>query len=271
MFLQVNGWPYHVKVYGDDHTETLLVLHGFTGAMANWQPFMKTWSADFRVIMVDMIGHGRTGVPTDISRYTMSHVVQDLAALLDQLVIGPVHLLGYSMGGRTALSFAVTYPDRVASLILESSSPGLATASERYQRRVKDEALADNIEAKGLSWFVAYWEGLSMFATQTVDVRRQLRQQRLRNHSVGLANSLRGMGTGHQPSVWSELHGLPHDVLLITGVKDEKFSNLAERMAELLPHADRQHVADAGHIVHAEKPEIFTDLVKQWMRQERMR
>ena len=78
-----------------------------------------------RLIQVSLLGHGRTDSPKSIRRYAMSQQLADLAEILDQLKLHKVNILGYSMGGRIALSFASRYPERVNKLILESTSPGL--------------------------------------------------------------------------------------------------------------------------------------------------
>ena len=67
----------------------------------------------------------------DPDHYRLERCVVDLIAILDELDIERTHLLGYSMGGRLALAAAIEHQDRIASLILESASPGLADAAER--------------------------------------------------------------------------------------------------------------------------------------------
>ena len=104
---------------------------------------------------------------------------------------------------------AVHYPQLVRSLVLESASPGLATAAERQLRRAADEALAERIERDGIPAFVSAWEQLPLFAGLAwlpAEERAALRAQRLANNATGLANSLRGMGTGAQPSLLSLIH-----------------------------------------------------------------
>src|SRR5699024_2027420 len=83
MKLTIHGVRYHVEVDGDG--PALLLLHGFTGSAAVWEPFVNAWSRWFRVIRVDIIGHGRTDAPKDPSRYQMKLVAADLEALLEQL------------------------------------------------------------------------------------------------------------------------------------------------------------------------------------------
>ena len=168
------------------------------------------------------------------------------------------------MGGRLALYLACHYPNRFSHLILESSSPGLATEAERAARRQRDALLADWIEAKGLAQFVARWEALPLWESQkqlSDEVRRRLRQQRLQNNVLGLANSLRGMGTGAQPSLWPLLPTLTLPTLLLAGKLDSKFVAINQKMGALLPNGRLQIIPHAGHTVHLEQSELFRTAV----------
>ena len=98
--------------------------------------------------------------------------------------IDKADILGYSMGGRLALSFAVLYPEFVRKLILESTSPGLESETERKNRRSQDEKLGKFILEQGIEKFVDYWENIPLFATQKglpQAVQSAIREQRLTN------------------------------------------------------------------------------------------
>jgi 2-succinyl-6-hydroxy-2,4-cyclohexadiene-1-carboxylate synthase len=242
--------------------DPLLVLHGFTGSARNWQTLMTQLQDDYRLIAPDIIGHGQSAKPADIQRYQIEHVAAEIMALVTE----PVHLLGYSMGGRLALTIAVHHPDKVRSLILESAAPGLQTSTERDARRTWDYALADRIEREGIRAFVDYWETLALWDSQRQlepAVRDRLRQQRLQNSPRGLANSLRGMGTGVMPPLWDALPHLTLPVRLLVGEYDEKYVALNQRMAQVIPRSDLIVVAGAGHTVHLERPDDYAKLVRQ--------
>lgn len=238
----------------------LLLLHGFTGSGANWAEHSAQFqSAGLRVLTPDLPGHG-ANLPAASDDYTMEAATIQLAQFLERESTGPVHLLGYSMGGRLALCFALHYPQKVRSLILESASPGLATAAERTARKVSDEALAGRIEREGILAFVAFWESLPLWKSQEklpVEARQWLHEKRLQNDPRGLAESLRRMGTGAQPSLWERLGELAMPVLLLTGAEDEKFVAVNRQMALAIPHARLVLVPGAGHTVHLEQSERF--------------
>jgi 2-succinyl-6-hydroxy-2,4-cyclohexadiene-1-carboxylate synthase len=198
----------------------------------------------------------------------MAATAAGLAALFDRVLGEPAHLLGYSMGGRLALYVALHYPDRVRSLLLESASPGLADAEARAARRQRDEALAARIERAGVPAFVDFWGSIPLFASQAklpADARARLREQRLRNRAAGLANSLRGMGTGAQPSLWPRLGEVTAPTLLLVGEEDAKFRGIALEMARLLPRSQTMVFPGAGHTVHLERPRAFVRHILPWL------
>ena len=263
---QADGLTYHYTQSG--RGPALLLLHGFTGSAQSWAPLMATLAGEYRLLALDLPGHGRSDAPADPTRYAMPAVARDIEALLDHLQIDAAHLLGYSMGGRLALYLALHQAVRWRTLILESASPGLATAEERAERVARDEALAEFIERRGIEAFVRRWEALPLFASQKrlPQARRQAhRAIRLDNRPQGLAGSLRGMGTGVQPSLWERLPELACLVLLVAGALDHKFVGIGQQMAERIPQARLEIVPGAGHTVHLEQPQRYAHLVREWL------
>src|SRR5262249_16217715 len=129
--LALNGIELNVEVTGNG--APLLLLHGFTGDVTTWEPLLDAWSG-FRVIRVDIIGHGKSDCPAEPERDAMAPAVADLLSLLDQLGVDKYTLLGYSMGGRLALHLALAAPHRLSGLVLESASPGIESVEERAAR-----------------------------------------------------------------------------------------------------------------------------------------
>jgi len=258
----LNGLRYHVEVHGTG--EPLLLLHGFTGSARSWDGIADALGR--RTIAVDLPGHGRTEIASDVSRYRMEQVVADLAALLDALNIARTAVLGYSMGGRVALHLALAAPERMGRLILESSSPGIAGETERAARRAADEALARRLDEEGLERFIDRWNDLPLFGRGRLDVSRrdELRRQQLAGSAEGLAASLRGMGAGVPGALWDKLSGLG-ETLIVAGELDDKYVEIGRRMQSLMPKAQLVVVPGAGHTVHLEQPGIFCEVVREYL------
>ena len=212
-----------------------------------------------RVVAIDLVGHGRSDAPADVDRYSMTAAVDHFRSVTVALDLGSVHLVGYSMGGRTALSFAAAHPTSVASLHLIGATAGLRSNQERSDRRSADDALAARILDEGLTWFVDYWMAMPLFASQArlgVDRLAADRQQRLDSDPLGLANSLRGMGTGSMPPLHDALAAIREPVQLIVGADDQKFRAVADELELVLPNAETVVIPDAGHAAHLEQPAI---------------
>ncbi len=270
--ITINKITYHYDVGGPAAASSLqpplVLLHGFTGSGANWHALSGHFKQTMPIITIDLLGHGQTDAPADPARYGMAAAAQDLVDLLAVVSPGPVNLLGYSMGGRLALYLALTYPPLINKLILESASPGLADASSRAARIESDEALADRIARDGILAFVDYWERIPLFASQQMlptATRQQLRDQRLHNRPDGLANSLRGMGSGVQPSLWDQLANFTNPTLLLTGALDQKFCEIAQQMATRLPMVTHLTIPHAGHTIHLEQPDAWAAAVSAFL------
>jgi len=226
-------------------------------------------SAARTILLPDLPHHGRTRIgPVPTAPMSMAETVDLLTAWLDDRDIAPCHLLGYSMGARTALSLATAKPSRVRSLVLISGTPGLGEESERAARRAADDDLADRIVANGIEWFLEFWNALPLFGnmalgidTETAELlRRELRSA----DPAELAKSLRGMGTGQMPPLHRSLSVLtehPVPLLLIVGDHDHKYRRLAAAINEMVPDATTVVIKDAAHRPHLDNPVAVSEAI----------
>jgi 2-succinyl-6-hydroxy-2,4-cyclohexadiene-1-carboxylate synthase len=254
-----DGLRLHVRAQGSG--DALLLVHGFTGSGDAWgQPLIDALAESSRVLLVDLIGHGASDRPLDPARYALPRQVDDLCEVLDAYGATRALWLGYSMGGRIALAAAVERPERVAGLVLESASPGLARTEERAARRASDEARADALERDGIEAFVDTWLQQPLFSSQArlePTVQERERRRRRRADPAALAASLRGAGTGAQRSYWPDLPHLAVPLSLVTGSEDTKFTAIAQQMLELAPRSRHRVIPEAGHATHLEQPARF--------------
>lgn len=264
----VNGQTYYVTNTINGEKPVLLMLHGFTGSNKTFQESITHLEKHFSIVAPDLLGHGKTDSPDEIARYSIERIVEDLVTILQELKIMQCFVLGYSMGGRVATAFASAHPEMVRGLILVSSSPGLAQKDLQESRVQADNRLADMLESEGIRSFVDYWEKLALFASQEVlsdELKKRIRLERLAQNPNGLAMSLRGMGTGKQPSYWNHLADFTVPVLLMTGSLDKKFEKIAQEMQQLLPNSTHVTVQNAGHAVYLEQPNIFISQLTNWL------
>lgn len=255
-----------LELADEGHAELppVVLLHGFTGAKETWASLRRRLSARYRVITIDLPGHGGSDpVPGGFAA-----TVDAIAALLDALWVGTAALAGYSLGGRLALALALTRPDQVARLLLESASPGIADDAERETRRHEDDRLANFVETAGIEAFVDRWERLELFATLAAlppEARGALRRQRLAGSASGLAASLRSVGVARQPWLGERLGEIAIPVTLVAGSEDTKFRAVAAAMATRITGARLEIVDGAGHVTHLERSDAFEAVVDRFL------
>jgi 2-succinyl-6-hydroxy-2,4-cyclohexadiene-1-carboxylate synthase len=257
---------------GNRSNPPLVMLHGFTGTHRTWDAVAPTLSKSHFLILPDLPGHGKSGTgPRD----TMGvGPTSDAIAQVIELAEGgasrrKVALVGYSLGGRIALDLAFKQQELLSCLILEGASPGIELEEERAERRARDRALSDEIERRGIEWFVNYWEETPLFSSQR-DLRPQviqeIRRDRLSNSARGLAMSLRAAGAGETTSLWKQLETLGMPVLFVVGKKDAKYARIAEAMRKRVRGSSLVKVEGAGHCVHIERPDSFADAAERFLK-----
>lgn len=231
------------------------LLHGFTQRGSNWTE-LAFLLPGMVIVTPDLRGHGANpagpGEP-----HTMDSCTNDVIRLWDEAGIERSHLIGYSMGGRLALHLATRHPNRLLSLATIGSHAGLE-GSVAAERRLRDEELADAIEARGIEWFVAHWSELPLFtglSRRGPDFIARVRDGRLRNRPEGLAASLRGMGPGAAPPLWDDLDLISCPALFIAGELDSGYPDRAARMAAGVRHGRAVTIEGAGHAAHLEDPQ----------------
>ncbi len=254
----------HYTTAGSPDQPAVLFLHGFMGRCADWAPFIEALQARAYCIAVDLPGHGGSvGLPD--SAYTMDAAAHQLARVLDGEAIARCRIVGYSMGGRTALYFALTHPNRCMRLMLESASPGLRTEAERAARRRVDRQRAERI-ATHFDAFLRAWYRMPLFASLARhDLVDTMVQRRQHNDPAELGKSLQGMGAGAQPSLWERISSLRISTRALTGALDDKYIRITRGMTALNSHIQSTLVPGAGHIVHAERPDAFINTLHRFV------
>ena len=260
MKISLKAGTYGLLTRGQRGSPPLVLLHGFMGSAAAWGSWPAHFAESHFVIAPDLPGHGHsTGLASEAS-YTMSGAARAIVEMLDEFEINSAHVLGYSMGGRLALYLALSYPARVTSLVLESASPGLQTDQARQERRAVDAQRSEEI-LDDFDGFLGRWYDQPLFRSVPESVRRNRVESRRQNDPQELVRSLRGMGTGAQPSLWNHLSSLSVDTLALSGSLDQKYVSIGKQMAERSPKIEHQVIPRAGHVIHDEQPEAFREAV----------
>jgi 2-succinyl-6-hydroxy-2,4-cyclohexadiene-1-carboxylate synthase len=247
----------------------VVVLHGFAGSAAAMFGVTDALAPHHEVMTIDLVGHGRSPKPEGAAHYEHERVVEALDDVIVDTGLARTHLLGYSMGGRIALSYAVAHRDRLRSVVLVSASAGIADATLRAKRRRDDEALADRIEQEGLGWFVDYWMRLPLLQPRSelgASLSARARSQRMDNDPHALANVLRGLGPGVLPSALDHLDDLDLPVAVIAGEHDMRYRAVAADLVGRLHRGVHHVVPDAGHAPQLDNPTGLAAAVLPFLR-----
>ena len=241
----------------------VVALHGFTGSHQDFEPLKSLINEDqVEIVTPDWPGHGKMKDETDANKYSLESHMEIISKAVGSSK--RVILLGYSMGGRLALNWALNHPERVQKLILIGASPGIADDTESAERLKGDQALAHFIRIHGVPPFIKYWNGKTFFRplmSLPPDRLNPILERRLKNTTEGLALSLENVGTARLPSLWPRLKELRCAVDIVVGEKDPKFIEIGHRMGERIPKARISVIELGGHALHLEKPEDIASLI----------
>lgn len=265
--VQIEGQTWCVHEYGPKDGLPILALHGFAGAGEDFLPIIEQSPKSWRWILPDLIGHGRSDGPDELGFYRLDYILRALFQIQAQFLNGQNYILmGYSLGGRIALQFALNYPQQLAELVLISSSPGIRGEEARSQRRHEDEVLAQFLMTHGIDEFVRLWENRPIIASQKKHIPAaifaEMRERRLKNRPRALAHALSCFSPGLWPDCWERVSYLKMPVLIVTGEEDTVYSHNAEEMTKQIAQSKHLVIPKAGHAVHLENTAAFVSAIE---------
>jgi 2-succinyl-6-hydroxy-2,4-cyclohexadiene-1-carboxylate synthase len=261
----VPTWP--TIALGDPSSPALVFLHGFLGAGRDWLPVAQRLSERFYCLLPDLPGHGQNNLIPDNRRLSFAGLGRGLELTLRSLGVSQMHMVGYSLGGRAALYYALQRSSMVRSFVLESASPGLEGRQARRQRRETDEQRADDLETFGMAAFLDGWYRLPLFASlqQRPELLKSLKAGRQDGNAHLAARVVADLSPGRQPSLWGRLGELQMPVLLIAGELDPLYPATLQKAAKGIPFARMAVAPQAGHNIHLETPEWFVQQIEMFI------
>lgn len=241
----------------------LVILHGLFGTLDNWQSLARRWAteAGLRVISVDLRNHGRSFHSPE---HTYALMAQDVLELFDHLQLDPdTTLMGHSMGGKVAMRFALDHPERLARLIVVDIAPRFSNMEHQNDivagllavdfttctnRQEADAALAKYVPNVGTRQFLLK----NLYRTEDNIFAWRINLKVLAAQLAAIGEATTSAAQFLKPALF--IRGGKSDYIT---AEDKLYG-----IPALFPHSQVATVVDAGHWVHAEKPEEIFEMVR---------
>lgn len=240
--------------------EPFVIMHGIFGSSDNWLTQSKMLSQKYRMLCLDLRNHGQS--PHD-DQFDYPSMVEDLREFIDEHQLKDPIVLGHSMGGKVAMNFALTYPEKLKRLIVVDIAPR-AYNLEHY-------TILDGLKAvpiKTLSSRQEADEALAKYVPEP-EVRQFLLKNLNRKPTGGFGWKLNLDAIDRNlPKIGHDLHkqgSFEKPVLFVRGSRSPYIKDSdAERIKAVFPNTIIETL-DTGHWVQAEKPNEFVALVEKWL------
>lgn len=235
----------------------IVFLHGFLENKKMWREYVAFFSAQYRVITIDLLGHGESDCLGYV--HTMEENANAVQEVLTSLKIEKAIILGHSMGGYVGLAFAKLYPKNIQKLVLLNSTSKEDNAEKKLNRTRAIKAVKQNY-VSFVSLAIA-----NLFSesnrTRLVDEIEKVKEQALKTPLQGIVASLEGMKIRKDREVL--LHENRFPVLLVLGKKDpvlnyeDSLSQIEDTTVELISFED-------GHMSHIENKEELKPILQEF-------
>ncbi|MFQ6007393.1 MAG: alpha/beta fold hydrolase [Candidatus Zixiibacteriota bacterium] len=235
----------------------LIFLHGFTLDRRMWQPQVNFFSRFYRVILLDSRGHGLSDAPE--TGYSRADRVNDLRKFVEYLEIRKFHLIGLSMGGSTAIGYALKNQDRLASLTL------ISTGAAGFDVGKKIARIDQIARQRGLPAAFAKWKQatLTWFSNEQKAIR-ELMERMIDEHSGAIwLDPMRGRY--QREDDLKQVHIIKVPTIIFAGAADRVFLSLARQLHERIPNSRLSIYEGVGHMVNLEAAERFNAELAQFL------
>jgi len=242
----------------------VVFVHGFPFRASMWAAQIPVAvEAGRRAVAPDLPGFGASAVPADRSAYSIDGYADLVAALVGDLGLGPVMLVGLSMGGYVALAVARRHPEVLAGLVLADTRADPDTAEGRQTRSDQQALVAERGDVTPLV------DGLldrvlAEGSPRHAEVRARLGDMMRSTPPAGWIGALEAMkGRSDQTDL---LPSITVPTLVVVGESDAIVPlDVAEVMAKAIPGARLEVVPDAGHVANLENPEVFNRALTEFL------
>ena len=244
----------HYEITGNGK-ENLVLLHGFMESLLIWEDLEPLLSKNFRIIKIDLPGHGRSEIFGEI--HTMEMMAEKVKEVADQLKLEKFHLLGHSMGGYVSLAFAEKFAEKLKSLTLFFSTYFPDDEEKKETRKKSFRIILE-------SYKTYVGAGIpSLFNPNEKDILEGkinfAKEIALSTKPEGALAAVKGMIERSDKK--AVLENLDAKILVIAGKHDGAIKT--DLTINHLPDKTniKSYILDCGHNGHLEKPEICAAVI----------
>lgn len=238
-------------IVGPPDAPRIVLLHGVALTRAMWQPQMDALSDEFRVIAVDLPGHGALAGEL----FTLDQAVAELAAVIDNTGKGAALVVGLSLGGYVAMAHAREHPKQVHGLVLSGCCI--------------DYRLWGRVSALD-AWLVLRIVGAERVRKMQERTLRGMLSPELAERQIAAGFTFAAMPRAYRELARHDfrqvLRGYPGPVLLLNGEGDRMNRRGERRMLAATRHGTAQTISNAGHACNLEQPKLFNAAVREFAR-----
>ncbi len=256
----VDGAAIYVQVSGSG--PPLVMIHGLGLQGALWNRASAGLGNDFQLIRIDLRSAGRTEESVR-SRLTLARWADDIAAVLDELVIEEAVLVGHSLGASVALRYALERPQRARALVLVNADPNLSNLAPRMLSSI------ERIEAHGIEgWLDEFWAKNPPFSEGSLrrdgGVLTEYRGLLAENDADDYIRQCRAIASAENLDARLGEIGCPVLVLL-GGDDDRTLPEQGRALARAIPGARLVELPDVGHTIPLEAPEEMVRVIRDFI------
>jgi esterase len=265
----LRGLRFHYVEWGSPAGPPVIVLHGVTGHARTWDDEARLLGERYRVLVLDQRGHGDTDAAAD-GDYSDAALLADLVAFVDALGLRRISLVALSLGGRVAINFAGSHPERVERLVVVDIGPEIAPVG-----RARVGALMANAPERfaSVDEVVTYLRVNAPLYTEAMLRHRAEHAVRpLPDGGLGwkydrvLRDMIRQGRMRAPADLWPRWRAITCPTLLVRGeLSDVLSEEIAKRMLDDQPRARLALVAGAGHTVPGDQPVAFQSLLREFL------
>ena len=259
-----------VRIHYDEAGKgtALVFLHEFLNDHTGWDDQMRRFARDYRCVSIACRGYPPSDCPDSPDAYSQDIFKSDVAAVLDHLKIGKAHFVGLSMGAYTALQLVRENPERVISVVAASGASG---GYEPARSGFEEQTAAAAKQLEGLDKMPG--EALASGPTR-VQLKRKdpigwcrIVEIIERRSPKTAAMTMQKVQLGRTPvfRLRDELAAVKAPVLLMVGDEDESCIDVNIWLKRAMPSAQLVMFPGCGHVLHAEEPDLFNQMVAQFL------